>query len=296
MDAFSPPASSTSSSLVYLKDLLSSCWFLVDSSASILVLHAVASTYNSGVKLLTADGSSLACSCSWIIPLHFGAFNFDWPFQLAPVSVPILGVDFIPHRNLLLDVANQKVFCSSPGQPSLILTSSPMPSLPSAALLFPPKYVSDLLSKFSDVLSSVGFPASPPIHQVCHHLVTQPGPPMFAKPCRLDPNKLASAKAEFPTMEKVGIIQHSTSPWSSPLHMVKKKDRGWRPCGDYRRLNTILFLITTLFPTSPTSPLESLDQQFSPNSTSRKVITRFWWPQKTSRRLPSSPPLGCTSF
>ena len=51
---------------------------------------------------------------------------------------------------------------------------------------------------------------------------------MFAKPCRLDPEKLASAQAEFSAMEKAGTISHSNSPWSFLLHMVKKKDGRWQ--------------------------------------------------------------------
>ena len=40
-------------------------------------------------------------------------------------------------------------------------------------------------------------------------------------------------------MLKLGIIRPSKSNWSSPLHIAPKPDgRGWRPCGDFRRLNT----------------------------------------------------------
>jgi hypothetical protein len=51
------------------------------------------------------------------------------------------------------------------------------------------------------------------------------------------PDRLAIAKAEFEVMLRDGTARRSESSRSSALHIVPK-DNEWRPCGDYRALNS----------------------------------------------------------
>ena len=60
-------------------------------------------------------------------------------------------------------------------------------------------------------------------HGITHKIVTK-GHPVFARPRRLAPDKLVTAKREFDDMIKLGVIEPSDSEWSSALHMVPKKN------------------------------------------------------------------------
>ena len=107
-DTFFIPAGSVSS-LLYLRDTLSSRKFLVDSEASVSVIPAPAASSNSGIRLVTADGSAMNCSGSRIISLQFGSKGYHWAFKLAQVSVPILETDFLCHNHLLVEVAGDRL-------------------------------------------------------------------------------------------------------------------------------------------------------------------------------------------
>jgi hypothetical protein len=80
----------------------------------------------------------------------------------------------------------------------------------------------------------------PPHRSADHEIPLLPGPkPPNIRLYRMSYNQKNTIEKTIAQLLKNGEIQPSTSPFSSPLILVRKKDKRWRLCVDFRGLNDL---------------------------------------------------------
>lgn len=101
-----------------------------------------------------------------------------------------------------------------------------------------PKCVATILDSNSELFQEPS--ALPPKRAFHHSIPLQPGvQPVNVKPYRYSPTQKDEIEKQIKQMLQQGIIRASSSPFASPVLLVKKKDGTWRFCVDYRHLNNI---------------------------------------------------------
>nr|XP_045625164.1 uncharacterized protein LOC123774698 [Procambarus clarkii] len=100
------------------------------------------------------------------------------------------------------------------------------------------KQVREVLRKFPRLFATedeeIGY-----LPQVEHTIPTGDNPPAQTRQWRLPEQAKQLIRDECRKMMRQGVIEESTSPWLSPVVLVRKPDGSYRFCVDYRKVNEV---------------------------------------------------------
>lgn len=230
-----------SSGRLFVIDKRTQVTFLIDTGSDVCVFpRSILKERRdkTNFDLSAANGSVISTYGYKNLLLNIGLRrDFPWRFIVADVTRAIIGVDFLSYYNLIVDIRNQRLV---DGHTMLATTASlaKFSDVSSVKVMIGDSVYHSILAQYPEITRPPGthINSDTSKHNTLHYIRTTPGPPESCASRRLAPDRLKIAKAEFEMMLQMGTCRPSESPWASPLHLAPKKD-GWRPCGDYRRLN-----------------------------------------------------------
>ena len=199
------------SKLLYVADKGHKCRYLIDTGAAVSVLPKSCANGISdagSLPLVAANNSTIHTygNCKRVVDVSLKR-EYPWTFIVADVQQPIIGADFLIHYNLLVDLRSR---CLRDMRTGLAIAAS-LSSIKPLSL----NRVDTVQNEYTKLLGQFPELTRPTTkgetvkHGITHKIVTK-GHPVFARPRRLAPDKLVTAKREFDKMIKLGVIE-----WSS---------------------------------------------------------------------------------
>ena len=203
--------------------------WLVDGGALLSIIPPTSQQLRqgpNGVELRAANGSKIPCYGSVYRTITIGEQDFSFDLTVAAVSQRILGADSLAnfylapnHRDA--ELISLQDYSTLPAQHARGIKST---QINFVTQMDDPFY--KLMDSYPEILTPA-FTLKEPSHGVKHYIPTS-GSPVQSRSRRLDPEKLAVAKAELRKLEELGICYRGRSKWASPLLVTTK------PCGGLR--------------------------------------------------------------
>jgi hypothetical protein len=206
----------------------------------------------SSVSVKVANGSSVTCSthipcAEWTIQ----GYSFHSTLKIIPIGTydMIVGMDWLQAFSPMKVHWTQK-WIQIPYGPHQVVLHGVLPDLEQCSLIqvyhlseekespAVPSEIQLLIDKFQHLFQ---LPSSLPPRRACDHSIPLvPGAqPVAIRPYRYSPALKTEIETQVNEMLQSGFIRPSTSAFSSPVLLVRKKDGSWRFCVDYRQLNAL---------------------------------------------------------
>nr|KYP52049.1 Transposon Ty3-I Gag-Pol polyprotein [Cajanus cajan] len=202
-------------------------------------------TFQVPLYLLPIEGADVVLGLAWLrtlgpVQADFSIPSFTFNHHFMPITITgetlhnPTQASFHQHQDSIASF-HLLTICSVTTPPTISTNIHPSTTDP------PPIFqqaLSTLLQKFSQIFQQ---PHSlPPSRPHDHHIPLIPSSnPVNIKPYCYPHSQKDTMTSIISSMLHDGIIKPSTSPFSSPVLLVKKKDGTWRFCVDYRALNAI---------------------------------------------------------